>query len=161
LTNSDAVRDIESAMTPRTLKIRSNLAHAYQSVYTADVTNALEELARFDADRKAAMAARIERRAARARNQERIAFLDQRTTIPRTFDAAFMPRAALCMPGWVIAPEKNEAQTSRIDRRKPGSSAAPGVASNCCERPIHSLSITSWRRRHGPMCNMCNLVRRS
>ena len=71
-------------MTPRTLKIRSNLAHAYQDVYTADATNALEELARFDADRKAVMAARIERRAARARNKERIAFLDQRATIPRT-----------------------------------------------------------------------------
>ena len=51
-------------MTPRTLKIRSNLAHAYQDVYTADAINALEELARFDADRKAAMAARIERAAA-------------------------------------------------------------------------------------------------
>jgi malate synthase len=80
----DAVRDIERAMTPRTLKIRSNLAHAYQDVYTADAINALEELARFDADRKTVMAARIERRAARARNKERIAFLDERTTVPRT-----------------------------------------------------------------------------
>ncbi|HET6462253.1 MAG TPA: hypothetical protein VFH33_00510, partial [Candidatus Krumholzibacteria bacterium] len=84
LTNRDAVRDIEPVMTPRRLKIRSNLAHAYQDVYTADAVNTLEELARFDADRKALMTARIERRAARARNKARIAFLDERTTIPRT-----------------------------------------------------------------------------
>ena len=71
-------------MTPRTLKIRSNLANAYQDVYTADAINALEELARFDADRRAVMAARLERRAARARSKQRIAFLDPRTTIPRT-----------------------------------------------------------------------------
>ncbi len=66
------------------LKIRSNLAHAYQDVYTADATNALQALARFDVDRKALMAARIERRAARARNKQRLAFLDPRATIPRT-----------------------------------------------------------------------------
>src|SRR4029450_3397943 len=84
LTDSDAGSKIHPAMTPRTLKIRSNLKHAYQDVYIPDATNALEELARFDADRKALMAARIERRAARARNKQRIAFLDQRATIPRT-----------------------------------------------------------------------------
>jgi malate synthase len=37
-----------------------------------------------DADRKAVMAARIERRAARARNTQRIAFLDAQATIART-----------------------------------------------------------------------------
>src|SRR5262249_50173084 len=38
----------------------------------------------FDADRKALMAARIARRAARARNKQRIAFLDPQATIGRT-----------------------------------------------------------------------------
>jgi malate synthase len=45
---------------------------------------ALEALAGLDADRKALMAARIERRAARARNKQRIAFLDPQTPIART-----------------------------------------------------------------------------
>src|SRR4029079_182403 len=45
---------------------------------------ALEAVAPLDAERKAVMAARIARRAARARNQESIAFLDPQATIGRT-----------------------------------------------------------------------------
>lgn len=71
-------------MAARALEIRGNLEQAYADVYTPEAVAALEALARFDADRKAVMAARIERRAARARKKERIAFLDPKATIART-----------------------------------------------------------------------------
>src|SRR4029453_15704027 len=66
------------------LEIRANLETAYPDVLTKDSLSALEALASFDADRKAIMSARIERRAARARNKQRIGFLDPETYIPRT-----------------------------------------------------------------------------
>src|SRR5437868_1552174 len=66
------------------LQIRSNLATAYSDVYTPEAIAALEALAPLDAERKALMAARIERRARRARNQERIGFLDPGAMIGRT-----------------------------------------------------------------------------
>jgi malate synthase len=71
-------------MAPKGLEIRGNLETTYASVYTADVLAALGALAGLDADRKAVMAARIARRDARARNRQRIAFLDPDATIPRT-----------------------------------------------------------------------------
>ena len=69
---------------PETLEIRAHLEGAYRDVFTKDVLAALHALAPFDADRKAVMAARIERRAARARNRERIAFLPADALIART-----------------------------------------------------------------------------
>src|SRR2546429_4947491 len=71
-------------MATRTLEIRGNLENAYADVLTPEAVAALEALAGLDADRKAVMAARIERRAARARNKERIAFHDPQATIART-----------------------------------------------------------------------------
>src|SRR3989440_967566 len=71
-------------MAARKLEIRGNLENAYADVFTPEAVAALEALAGFDADRKALMAARIERRAARARNKERITFLDPQATIART-----------------------------------------------------------------------------
>src|SRR5437667_11943028 len=71
-------------MATRKLEIRSNLENAYADVFTPEAVATLEALAALDADRKAVMAARIERRAARARNQQRIDFLDPQTTIART-----------------------------------------------------------------------------
>jgi malate synthase len=67
-----------------TLEFRANLQDAYQDVLTEEAVAALVALSRFDADRKAVMAARIERRAARARNRQRITFLDPASFIPRT-----------------------------------------------------------------------------
>ncbi|HEX2454328.1 MAG TPA: hypothetical protein VHI99_11560 [Vicinamibacterales bacterium] len=69
---------------PETLEIRGHLESAYRDVFTKDVLAALHALAPFDADRKAVMAARIGRRAARARNRERIAFLPADALIART-----------------------------------------------------------------------------
>src|SRR5439155_6715249 len=60
------------------------LESAYADVVTPEAVAALEALAGLDADRKAVMAARIKRRAARARNKQRIAFLDSQATIART-----------------------------------------------------------------------------
>src|SRR5262245_31426877 len=71
-------------MTSSGLEIRGNLRTRYDDVYTREAMDALEALAHFDADRKAIMAARLERRAARARDKQRIAFLDPASTIART-----------------------------------------------------------------------------
>src|SRR5229473_2415180 len=71
-------------MAARKLEIRGNLENAYADVFTPEAVTALEALAGLDADRKALMAARIERRAARARNKQRISFLDPLATIVRT-----------------------------------------------------------------------------
>src|SRR6516165_9058904 len=71
-------------MAARKLEIRGNLDNAYADVFTPEVVAALEALAGLDAERKAVMAARLERRAARARNKQRIAFLDPQATIART-----------------------------------------------------------------------------
>jgi malate synthase len=71
-------------MAARRLEIRGNLESDYADVFTPQAVAALEALAGLDADRKALMAARIERRAARARNKQRIAFLDPQATIART-----------------------------------------------------------------------------
>ncbi len=71
-------------MAARLLEIQGNLESTYADVYTPEAIAALEALAGLDRDRKAVMAARIERRAARARNQQRIAFPDPQAVIPRT-----------------------------------------------------------------------------
>jgi malate synthase len=71
-------------MGQRRLEIRGNLAREYQDVLTPEALQALEALAELDGERKAVMAARIERRAARFRNKERIGFLDSNAVIPRT-----------------------------------------------------------------------------
>src|SRR6187399_1777027 len=71
-------------MSARALEIRGNLKSDYPDVFTPEAVAALEALAGFDSDRKRVMAARIERRAARVRNRERIAFLDPQATIART-----------------------------------------------------------------------------
>src|SRR5688572_13667365 len=68
----------------RRIEIRGKLASDYADVFTPEAVAALEALADLDAERKAVMAARIQRRAARARNHERIKFLDPQATIART-----------------------------------------------------------------------------
>src|SRR5438045_7727852 len=71
-------------MGARKLGIRGNLESAYADVFTSEAVAALEALAGLDVDRKAVMAARLERRAARARNKQRLTFLDPQATIGRT-----------------------------------------------------------------------------
>jgi malate synthase len=66
------------------LEVRSHLERAFPTVLTAEALDALTALAPYDNDRKAVMAARLQRRAARARNRQRIAFLDPGGLIPRT-----------------------------------------------------------------------------
>src|SRR5262245_28998698 len=68
----------------RALEIRGNLERIYPDVLTAEVIVALEALAPLDVDRRAVMAGRIARRAARASGRQPIAFLDPKATIPRT-----------------------------------------------------------------------------
>src|SRR4051812_29979983 len=71
-------------MQNRKLEIRGNLKNEYRDVFTDEAISALEALAGLDADRKAVMKARIQRRAERARKKERIAFLDPQERIART-----------------------------------------------------------------------------
>ena len=66
------------------LEFRKSVKADYPDVVTAEAITALEALAPFDATRKALMAARIERRAERARKRERIGFLDAESTIGGT-----------------------------------------------------------------------------
>jgi malate synthase len=71
-------------MSARKLEIRGNLESLYPDIFTKEAVAALEALAGLDTDRKAVMKARIERRATRAKNKQRIAFLDPQATIART-----------------------------------------------------------------------------
>jgi len=71
-------------MSARKLEVRGKLESVYPDVFTPEAMAALEALAGLDADRKVVMTARIERRAARARNKQRIDFLDPQATIART-----------------------------------------------------------------------------
>ena len=77
-------------MAARSLEIRGNLESAYADVFTPEAVAALEALARLDADRKAVMAARLERRGARARNKQRIAFLDPPAAVGAADTAVLM-----------------------------------------------------------------------
>ena len=65
-------------------EIRDNLKEAYSDVYTPTVLEALAALAPLNRDVREVMAARLERRRRRARNRERITFLDPGSVIPRT-----------------------------------------------------------------------------
>jgi malate synthase len=71
-------------MAARSLEIRGALESTYADVFTPEALAALQALAGLDAERKALMTSRIERRAARARNKQRIDFLDPRATVART-----------------------------------------------------------------------------
>jgi len=66
------------------VEIRGNLQQLYSDILTPDVLAALAVLAPLDEERKAVMNARTERRAARARDRQRIAFLDPQSFVPRT-----------------------------------------------------------------------------
>jgi malate synthase len=86
-------------MAAQRLEIRSNLDNVYADVYTPEAVAALEALASLDTERKAVMAARIQQRAARARNGERITFLDPQATIAGTTIKAQDARAGSFLGG--------------------------------------------------------------
>src|SRR6266542_3438563 len=67
-----------------TLQVRADLLRCYRDVFTPEAMAALAALAPLDATRRALMAARINRRARRARDRRRIEFLDPAITIPGT-----------------------------------------------------------------------------
>jgi len=66
------------------LQVRAELEHSYPDVLTPEALGALAALAPLNEPRRALMAARLERRAARARDRQRIAFLDPGSTVPGT-----------------------------------------------------------------------------
>ena len=63
------------------LQIRANLANDYKDVYTREALSALNALAPLDTERHELMRARIDRRAKRARERQRITFLDPATRL--------------------------------------------------------------------------------
>jgi malate synthase len=67
-----------------TLQVRGDLLRSYGDVFTEEAMAALAALAPHNAPRRALMEARIQRRARRARDRQRITFLDPATTIPGT-----------------------------------------------------------------------------
>jgi malate synthase len=70
--------------TTRSIQLEEGLNQAYGDVITPEVLLALDTLAGFNQEQKAVMEARIQRRLQRARDQQRIAFLDPDQVIPRT-----------------------------------------------------------------------------
>lgn len=66
------------------LEIRQGLVERYSDVYTPEALAAMSALAHFDEDRRRLMDARTRRRLDRARNGERIGFLDPAAKIGRT-----------------------------------------------------------------------------
>jgi malate synthase len=66
------------------LEFRQDIRTSYADILTPTVVETLEALAPLDDDRLAVMAARVARRADRARSRRRIEFLDPATRIPRT-----------------------------------------------------------------------------
>ena len=66
------------------LSVRDGVLDSYRDVLTTPALDTIAALAPFDADRRALMRARTERRARRQREHERIAFLPADATIGRT-----------------------------------------------------------------------------
>ncbi|MCZ6775656.1 MAG: malate synthase [Ignavibacteria bacterium] len=64
--------------------MRDDLQSSYRDVYTPEVMTALASLARFNKDQKTVMVKRIKKRAERARNRQKITFLDENGDVPRT-----------------------------------------------------------------------------
>jgi malate synthase len=65
-------------------EIRGRLEQAYPDVFTKDALRALEALAPLDQQRKRVMRSRIDRRSDRAKNHQRLQFLDPQATIAGT-----------------------------------------------------------------------------
>ncbi len=66
------------------LEVEDGLSQTYADVITPEVMAALDALALFNQEQQAVMEARIQRRFQRARDRQRIAFLDPHQMIPRT-----------------------------------------------------------------------------
>lgn len=78
---SDAAR---TSRRPLDLVVRQGVERDFPDVFTPEARAALAALSVFEPDRRDVMARRLERRARRARNAERITFLDPDSFIPRT-----------------------------------------------------------------------------
>ncbi len=75
---------IDNSGTETMIEIRNNLKNTYSDIYTPEVINALEHLSVFNEEQKQLMTQRIQKRADRSLNRERISFLDPDAYIPRT-----------------------------------------------------------------------------
>jgi malate synthase len=80
----EADYQMTESMTSTHFHIRGNLVHHFADLFTPEVKGALTALWPFDQERKSLMKARIQRRSDRARDQQRIFFLDANGAIPQT-----------------------------------------------------------------------------
>jgi len=76
--------DRSGGATGSNLEFRKGMREAFPDVYTPEAVAAMSALAPLNADRRALLEARIERRTERAKKKERIAFLDPKSRIGRT-----------------------------------------------------------------------------
>ena len=85
MSNPEGKMNVPASTPPDSLVIEKGLQAAYPDVYTPEVLVRIGfHLAKYNADQKALMDKRIQRRAERAEKGERIAFLDPTETIPGT-----------------------------------------------------------------------------
>ena len=114
-----------------TLQIRAGLEAQYPDVYTPAALAAVRTLASLDRDVKQLMRSRIERRTARFRDHQRIAFLDPGATIGRTSIKVRDARAG-AFDGSEIPPD-----LQRQWIQGTGPAAKPGVS---LERSIRNVA---------------------
>ena len=108
-----------------TIEIRTGLEREYSDVYTGEALDALSALAPLNRDVKNVMRARIERRGSRARDQERIGFLDPASRIAGTdlsvqsardgdFEGSTIPHDLQCQ--WIQGTGPAAKPRSTLDR---------------------------------------------
>jgi malate synthase len=109
------------------LQIRGNLARAYADIYTPEALAALAALAPFEEPRRALMAARLQRRAARARERQPIGFLDGGATIGGTSLRVQEVRAGNFVGGEIPADLQRQWIQGTGPATRPGASVETGL----------------------------------
>ena len=147
-------------MGARSFEIRGNLESEYPDVFTREAMAAIEVLSKLDAERKAVLAGRTARRAARSRNKERIDFLDPSATIGanqhqgsgcarRQFHRHRDPRRPAAGSGFK-APAR---PPSRMRRSKRASATSP---MRCCPAPTAGCSTARTRSARSATMSLDN-----
>ena len=137
------------------LEIRQGLTTSYEDIYTKDALAGVHELAPLDDRRHELMRSRIDRRAERARDQRRIAFLDPTTKIAGTsltaadaragkFDGSAIPHDLSASGSRARDPPRN-----RTHRRTRAFATSP---MRCCPAPTGGCSTA---RTRSDSCRRC------
>ena len=139
-----------------TFQIRANLGRAYPDIYTPEALAALAALAPLDEPRRALMAARIQRRAARARDRQRLGFLDPATIIAGTDISVQDAREGKFAGSEIPADLQRQWIQGTGPATRPGAPRPSGACATsptpCCRAPTAGCSTarTPWAR-----CRRC------